>query len=72
MADRCNLATPWIDKDGKPHWHRIGVAFPKKGKDGWILKFNSMPIPRLDDNGQVEVVVGMFEDTGEGDRNSGN
>ena len=72
MADRCNLATPWIDKDGKTHWHRIGVAFPKKGNDGWILKFNSMPIPRLDDNGQVEVVVGMFEDTGEGDRNSGN
>lgn len=65
MADRYNLATPYKDKEGNTKWNRVGVAFPMKEKDGFILKFNSLPIPVLGDNGQVETVVGMmppFED----------
>lgn len=65
MADRYNLATPYKDKEGNTKWNRVGVAFPMKEKDGFILKFNSLPIPVLGDDGSVETVVGMFEENEE-------
>tara|TARA_Y100000296_G_scaffold84475_1_gene117902 strand:- start:102 stop:317 length:216 start_codon:yes stop_codon:yes gene_type:complete len=65
MADRYNLATPYKGKEGKTGWHRIGVAFPKKDGSGYVLKFNSLPVPVVGDDGSVETVVGMFEENEE-------
>ena len=69
MADRYELKTPRKGRDGKTYWNRVGVAFPKKNGDGFNLQLEALPVPQLNDNGQVEVFISMmppFEDDGRG------
>ncbi len=47
------------ERDGKTYWTRIGTMFPMKGKDGFSMTFNALPIPQLKD-GQIEVRAVAF------------
>tara|TARA_R110002050_G_scaffold200943_3_gene336003 strand:+ start:2743 stop:2955 length:213 start_codon:yes stop_codon:yes gene_type:complete len=60
MADRYELKTPRQGKDGKTWWTKIGVAFPMKDKDGFNVTFEALPIPQLNDKGELVVEVKMF------------
>lgn len=66
MADRYELKTPRQGKDGKTHWTKIGVAFPMKEKDGFNVSFDALPIPQLNDKGELEVRVAMWPPYEEG------
>lgn len=47
------------ERDGKTYWTRIGTMFPMKGKDGFSMTFNALPIPTIKD-GQIEVRAVAF------------
>ena len=59
MADYYELNTIRKDQNGKDINTRIGAAFPFKNGEGFVLKFNALPMPRVDDQGQMECVVMM-------------
>lgn len=58
MTGKYNLFQPVDKAGGRTYWHKLGVAFPNKSKNGWSLTFNSLPIP----NSTGQVIVHMFED----------
>jgi hypothetical protein len=60
MAERYDLKTPRKGKDGKTWWTKIGVAFPMKERDGFNLTFEALPVPQLNDRGELEVRVTMW------------
>jgi hypothetical protein len=43
--------------DGKTMWHKIGVAFPGRGKSEMNIKLHSLPIP----NDDGEIWLNLFE-----------
>jgi len=62
MAERYDLKTARVDKNGKTWWTKIGVMFPMKGdKDGFNLSFEALPIPTLNQEGNLEVRVVAWE-----------
>jgi len=60
MADRYEMKTARTGKDGKTYWTKIGAAWPMKEKDGFNLTFEALPIPQLNDKGELEVRVAMW------------
>lgn len=60
MADRYEMKTARTGKDGKTFWTKIGVGWPMKEKDGFNLTFEALPIPQLNDKGELEVRVAMW------------
>ena len=61
MANRYELKTARQGNDGKTYWTRIGSMFPMKGKNGFNLVFDALPIPSQNDQGQMEVRVTAWE-----------
>jgi|TARA_R110000744_G_scaffold136437_2_gene246341 hypothetical protein len=69
MTERFELKTARTDANGKTWWTKIGVMFPFKSGKGFNLIFEAMPIPTLNEQGQLEVrVMGMepYQDDGTG------
>jgi hypothetical protein len=61
MADRYDLKVSRRGKDGKNYSTRIGVAWPMKNvDDGFNLIFEALPVPQLNDKGELEVRVAMW------------
>jgi hypothetical protein len=62
MTDRMDLVATrsYTTRDGevKTAFTRIGVAFPIKS--GWSLSFEALPLPSLNDKGQIETRVLMM------------
>jgi hypothetical protein len=71
MADRYDLKVARTDRNGKTWWTRIGVMFPMKERDGFNLQLEALPIPSLNDKGELEVRVTAWEPFKE-DGNKGN
>lgn len=53
MANRMNIVTPRTSRDGKTFWTKIGVAFETRD-GGWSLSFEALPLPTLNQDGQLE------------------
>ena len=51
MADRYDLLTSRKDREGKTRYHKIGVMFPSKNRDGFAIKLESLPLPN--ENGET-------------------
>ena len=68
MADRYRLAVPRPGKDGKTYWTNIGVMFPMKGKDGFSIIFEALPIPSLNDRNELECRAMAFDATDDQNR----
>ena len=59
MADRYELKVMRKGSDGKSYGNRIGVAFPWKGKDGFSLVLDALPIGQMNDKVEFEVRLMM-------------
>jgi hypothetical protein len=60
MATRKDMMTPRPGSNGKTFWHRIGTAW--EGDGGKIsLVFDSLPLPTMNDKGQLETRVLLME-----------
>ena len=59
MADRYELKVMRKGSDGKSSGNRIGGAFPWKGKDGFSLVLDALPIGQMNDKGEFEVRLMM-------------
>ena len=59
MADRYEFKVMRKGSDGKSYGNRIGVAFPWKGKDGFSLVLDALPIGQMNDKGEFEVRLMM-------------
>lgn len=63
MADRMDLLSTrsYTTRDGevKTAFTKIGVAFATKN-GGWSLSFEALPLPSLNDKGQLETRVLMM------------
>ena len=53
MKEKMNITCPRNGKDGKTIWHTIGTAFKNEKTGGWDLLFNSLPLPEMNDRGQL-------------------
>lgn len=53
MANRMDIVSPRAGSDGKTYFTKIGVAFETQ-KGGWSLSFEALPLPSLNDKGQIE------------------
>ena len=60
MSERMDLLTARKVGD-KTYFTRVGVAFKNKSGNGWMLSFEALPIPQLDENGRLETRVLMME-----------
>tara|TARA_R100001015_G_C4565633_1_gene124643 strand:+ start:363 stop:608 length:246 start_codon:yes stop_codon:yes gene_type:complete len=60
MADYYELKTKRNDKNGKTYWTKVGVAFPQKNGTGFNIQLEALPLPQVNDNGQVEVFISMM------------
>lgn len=56
MVDRLDALTPVPGRDGKTFFQRIGTAFATKN-GGWSISLNALPLPSLNDKGQVETRI---------------
>jgi hypothetical protein len=54
-----DLLSPRAGSDGKTYFTKIGVAFETKA-GGWSLSFEALPLPSLNDKGQLETRVLMM------------
>ena len=73
MADYYELKTKRNDKNGKKYWTKVGVAFPQKNGTGFNIQLEALPLPQINDNGQVEVFISMmppFEKNGVAQRDA--
>ena len=71
MADRYELKTARKGKDDKTYWTKVGVMFPMKGKDGFNIIFEAMPLMTTNDKGEIECRVAAwppYEDNGQRSR----
>ena len=60
METRKDVMTPRPGSNGKTFWHRIGTAW--EGDGGKIsLVFDSLPLPTMNDKGQLETRVLLME-----------
>ena len=53
MKEKMNIVSPRNSKDGQTIWHTIGTAFKNEKTGGWDLLFNSLPLPEMNDRGQL-------------------
>ena len=53
MKEKMNIVSPRNSKDGQTIWHNIGTAFKNEKTGGWDLLFNSLPLPEINDKGQL-------------------
>lgn len=53
MTERLDIVAPRAGKDGRTYFTRIGVAFATKN-GGWSLSFEALPLPTMNDQGQIE------------------
>jgi hypothetical protein len=53
MKEKMNIVSPRNSKDGQTIWHTIGTAFKNEKTGGWDLLFNSLPLPEMNDKGQL-------------------
>jgi hypothetical protein len=63
MADRYRLTTPRLGKDGKTYWTNVGVMFPMKGKDGFSIILEALPLQAINDQGTLECRMMAFDAT---------
>ncbi len=63
MADRYRLAVPRKGKDGKTWWTKVGVMWPMKGKDGFSITMDALPLMTMNDSGELECRIVVFDDT---------
>lgn len=71
MANHFEIKTSRPGKDGKTYWTRIGTLFPLKGKEGFSIVLDALPLMRLGQDGQLRceaVALPPFEDDGKGQR----
>lgn len=65
MANYFEIKTSRAGKDGKTYWTRIGTLFPLKGKDGFSLVLDALPLMKMGQDGQLRceaVALPPFED----------
>jgi len=59
MSERMDAVTArrYKDRDGNPKtaWTRVGSAWPTS--NGWSITFDALPIPALNDKGEMECRV---------------
>ena len=53
MKEKMNIVSPRNSKDGQTIWHTIGTAFKNEKTGGWVFLFNSLPLPEMNDRGQL-------------------
>lgn len=53
MTNRMDIVSPRAGSDGKTYFTKIGVAFETKA-GGWSLSFEALPLPSINDKGQLE------------------
>jgi hypothetical protein len=71
MTKKYNLTQGRQGRDGKTYWQNIGVMFPMKEKDGFVLSFNALPLPQISEENQIEIKVSAFFDDGTRNNNDG-
>lgn len=55
MTDRMDLISPKTLDSGKTIFRKVGVAFPRKNGDGWVLQLELIPIP--DKDGEIRLMM---------------
>ena len=45
MADRYDVVSTTVGKDGKKRYHKIGAMFASRQGDGYTIKLDSLPLP---------------------------
>ena len=63
MADRYRLVVPRKDRDGKTWWTKVGVMWPLKGKDGFSITMEALPLMTLNDSNELECRIMVLDDT---------
>lgn len=74
MADRYDLVTPRNASNGKTYFTKIGVMWPMKGKDGFSITLEALPLPSMNDKGEIETrILAMepYKKDGEQQQNQG-
>jgi len=61
MADRYDLVTPRNGSNGKTYFTKIGVMWPMKGKDGFSITLEALPLPSMNDKGELETRILAME-----------
>jgi len=56
MADYYEVKVVKKDREGKDRGTKIGAMFPWKSGEGFNIVFDALPIPKLNDRGELEVV----------------
>jgi hypothetical protein len=57
MADRYDLLTARKGRDGRSFFTKVGVMFANRNGDGFSLSFEALPLPSLNDKGELETRV---------------
>jgi hypothetical protein len=63
MADRYRLVVPRKDRDGKTWWTKVGVMWPLKGKDGFSITMEALPLMTMNDSNELECRIMVLDDT---------
>lgn len=58
---RLDIMQPRNGNDGKTYWTKLGSAWPAKTGPGYSLSFDALPMPSLNDQGQLECRVLLRE-----------
>lgn len=66
MANRMDALTPRKGSDGKTYFDKVGVAFENRN-GGWSVTFTSLPLPALNDKGELECRVLLMPPRKRGD-----
>tara|TARA_R100001129_G_scaffold164232_1_gene130268 strand:+ start:1060 stop:1290 length:231 start_codon:yes stop_codon:yes gene_type:complete len=57
MAEYFEVKTMKKDREGKERGHKIGAMFPWKSGKGFNIVLDSVPLPKMNDNGELECVL---------------
>jgi hypothetical protein len=57
MADRYDLVAPRKGNNDKTYFTKVGVMFANRNGDGFSLTFEALPLPSLNDKGELETRV---------------
>jgi hypothetical protein len=58
---RLDIMQPRQGNDGKTYWTKLGTAWPAKSGPGYSLTFEALPMPSINDKGQIECRVLLRE-----------
>ena len=56
MAEFYEVKLAKKGRDGKNYYTKIGAMFPWKSGEGFNLTFDALPVPKLNDNGELEIL----------------